>query len=370
MRSRWILLCFGLCAVSCVAADSPAAPPTAARSADIGTPRRVERTAGASSALREPRTTTPPRLPEDCLVPLARLTPPPAATPPATPPPGRTETPAGSPTPALGPRILPPVAVTPAAPYRPIATREDAAFTRRLRDAAGDDADELAFVVTEVSSGLSATHNATKVFYAASLFKLFVMYEAFHQESAGLLRLADEVTITPRYDAYGLGPRATRLCDTLTVAGALEAMMSVSDNAAAVLLQDLVGAANVNRSLQTAGLKDSRLLTEGLPVTAGDLALLLQAIARGRAIDREASQQMVDLLAGETFDNGLRAAVPPEVPVAHKTGNWRDATHDAGIVFAPSGTYVIVVLVEEENARAAVRAVAAAAYGYLSTRRR
>jgi hypothetical protein len=30
--------------------------------------------------------------------------------------------------------------------------------------------------------------------------------------------------------------------------------------------------------------------------------------------------------------------------VAHKTGNWDDATHDVGIVYAPSGPYVIAVL--------------------------
>jgi hypothetical protein len=34
---------------------------------------------------------------------------------------------------------------------------------------------------------------------------------------------------------------------------------------------------------------------------------------------------MVNLLAGEELDNGLRAALPPDVLVAHKTGNWTNA---------------------------------------------
>ena len=77
------------------------------------------------------------------------------------------------------------------------------------------------------------------------------------------------------------------------------------------------------------------------------MALLMEMIARGRAVDEAASQEMVNLLAGEELDNGLRAGVPEETLVAHKTGNWSNATHDAGIVYSPSTTYVIAVLSEK-----------------------
>jgi beta-lactamase class A len=148
----------------------------------------------------------------------------------------------------------------------------------------------------------------------------------------------------------------------------MEAMMSVSDNAAAVLLQDLVRSPNVNRTLQALGLKDSGLYPEGLPVTAADLGLLLEAIARGAAVSESASAEMIELMKGEVIDNGLRAGLPPDVPVAHKTGNWSDATHDAGIVFAKNGPYVFVVLSETDHETSVIRALSAAAYEYFASR--
>jgi beta-lactamase class A len=84
------------------------------------------------------------------------------------------------------------------------------------------------------------------------------------------------------------------------------------------------------------------------------MALLMEVIARGKAMDAGASQEMVNLLASEQIDNGLRAGVPEGTLVAHKTGNWSSATHDAGIVYPPTGragspaaTYVIAVLSEK-----------------------
>jgi beta-lactamase class A len=146
-------------------------------------------------------------------------------------------------------------------------------------------------------------------------------------------------------------------------------MMGTSDNAAAILLQDLVGSSNVNRGVEALGLTASRLTEAGdLPMTAADVALLLEAIARGEAVSEHASETMIDLMTREIFENGLRSGLPPDTRLAHKTGIWTMAWHDGGIVFAPFGTYLIVVLSEREQQRAAVRALSEAAYQYLSER--
>jgi beta-lactamase class A len=105
----------------------------------------------------------------------------------------------------------------------------------------GPAAASTAVVIKDLQSGQGVSINPERIFYPASLFKLFVMYEVFHQESLGLLKMSKELHMTPYYDSFGLGPRRTRLCQDLTVSEALQAMMATSDNAAAVLLQDLVG---------------------------------------------------------------------------------------------------------------------------------
>lgn len=273
-------------------------------------------------------------------------------------------TPTPTPDPRATPRGLPPAP----APFVPDPLAEDPALKRRLLDVLGSRAGDYAFFVKDLSTGSGAAHDAGRVFNAASVFKLFVMLEVFNQQAAGLLDWDDRLTITPYYDGFGLSPRSTARCQVLTVAEAMDAMMSVSDNAAAVLLQDLVRAPNVNRSIQALGLKDSGLFTEGLPVTAADLGLLLEAIVRGAAVSEAASAEMIELMKGEVIDNGLRAGVPANVPVAHKTGNWSDATHDAGIVFAKDGPYVFVVLSDTDHETSVIRALSEAAYDYFTSR--
>lgn len=241
-------------------------------------------------------------------------------------------------------RLRPQPDVVPPDPYEPLSFTRDADLDDLLRDALGEDIDSFAIVAKNLADGSGAAVNPDRPFYAASLFKVWVMYEVFHQRSLGLLSLDEEYIVSDYYEFFGLGPRLTAPCETLTLSRALEAMMSVSDNAAAVLLQDRVGPANVNASLAALGLTDSGLFEDELPTTAADIALILEAIARGQPLDADASQAMLDLLASETLADRLPALLPEGTQVAHKTANWTNATHDAGIVYSPAADYLIVVL--------------------------
>lgn len=250
--------------------------------------------------------------------------------------------------------------VAPPAPVTRIAPQLDIALEAELRQLLGDSASGYGVVALDLRSGRSVSINGGQVFYAASLFKTWVMLQVFYHAELGLLRLGDELVLTHYYDAFGLGPRATVLCQRLSVQEALEAMMSVSDNAAAVLLQDLVGAPNINRSLEALGLTQSRLTTEDIPVTADDMALLMELIASGKAVSRGASEAMASLMTAETFSNGLASGIPAEALLAHKTGNWPNARHDAGIVFGPNTTYVLVILSDNRDGSLAMIAALSA----------
>jgi beta-lactamase class A len=239
-------------------------------------------------------------------------------------------------------------------PIEPLPFASDRALEDALRQALGDEVEAYGVVVRSPDDGGGAAINPDKVFYAASLFKVAVMYEVFHQRSLGLLSFDERLLVTPYYAGFDLGTLPVEVCQTLSVGEALGYMMSISDNTSAVLLQDRVGSANINRSLAALGLTTTRLLPDDLPTTAADMALLMEMIALGKAVDAEASQEMVNLLASEEIDNGLRAGVPEGTLVAHKTGNWSNATHDVGIVYLPAGqagapgaAYVIAVLSEK-----------------------
>jgi beta-lactamase class A len=220
----------------------------------------------------------------------------------------------------------------------------DGALEELIRERLGDDEGRYAVVIKDLSSGRGVEINGGRLFYAASLFKLSVMFETFHQREAGLIDFNERYIASDYYAGFGLGPHLIEQCDEVTIQQALTAMMSVSDNTAAVMLQDRAGPRHVNASMSALGLEVTALLSDALPLNAADMALLLEAIARGDAVSEEASLQMAELLVSEKIDDRIPSGVPDGTVVAHKTGNWENATHDAGIVYGARSTYVVVLL--------------------------
>jgi beta-lactamase class A len=376
LRALPLALCAGL-SLACVAVDPEASPttPGASRSVEPGAEVSSTRTPLIASPTGTGILTSssgPVVFSQDCLNSIGATPSPPTPTPTPglspTPPPTPTRTPA--PTATAGPEPTPTTTPFPREAYKPIALEEDDGFKDDLMDILGDDADSYAFIIKDLETGRGAEHNTGRIFYAASVFKLFVMYEVFNQQSLNRVSWDGELVVTPYYDSFGLSPRRTQLCQQLSVAEAMNLMLSISDNTAAVLLQDLAGSGAVNSSIETLGVKDSGLFEDGLPLTAADIGLLLEAIARGTTVSRDASSDMLQLMTREELDNGLEAGIPADanVIVAHKTGNWSDATHDVGVVFAPFGTYLFVALSDRNHETRLIKALSTAAYEYYKDR--
>jgi beta-lactamase class A len=75
--------------------------------------------------------------------------------------------------------------------------------------------------------------------------------------------------------------------------------------------------------------------------------VILERIARRRAVSTEASDEMIEVLPQQTCSDMIPARLPESVEVAHKTSWILGLHHDAGIVFVPDGpTYVLVLLSE------------------------
>lgn len=266
-------------------------------------------------------------------------------------------------------RIRPSVRPPELAEYHPIPFRTDAALRRIVQRAIGEEReDEIAVFVKDLDDGRGVAISADRLYYAASLFKPWMMLEAFHQRKEGLLDFDERYIVSDYYASWGLNPGELAACAEITVGEALERMMSVSDNVAAALLQDRVGVSNVNVGLLNLGLAKSGFHQDGsLPVTAADMGYLLEAIAREGAVDEEASQGMLELLESETIDNRIPARLPKNTRVAHKTGSWSNATHDAGIVYSPEAAYVIVVLTSygfEDRGAEQIARISRAVYDY------
>ena len=205
-------------------------------------------------------------------------------------------------------------------------------------------------VVHHLGNGRFASLNGDTVYYAASLFKVGLLLEAYRQRDAGELDFGQALTLEEKYVAYDLGTLedlGLHEGDMVSVADAIKAMIVVSDTPTAVMIQDLVGPARVDATLRSLGIRDTSFNDYDLPSTASDMALLLEAIARGDGVTGESRQEMLSLLLQEGIRSGIPAALPADAAVAHKTGSWENATHDVGISWGSGGPYLIAVLSDQ-----------------------
>jgi beta-lactamase class A len=226
----------------------------------------------------------------------------------------------------------------------------DPALLSVIEEAVGDDADHIAVSTRRISDGRAASFNGDYQFYAASTFKLAVLYEAELRHFRGQLDYEDTVFISDEDAAEDLGTSGSLAFEedgSITIGHLLEAMITVSDNSSAVALMHEFGTGNIDSSLRDLGLKTMTLNQVELWTTADDLARLMQAVYAGEGVGPEERDHMRGLLLAQTIRSGIPSALEEaDVPIGNKTGTWPGAQHDVAFVEAQTGAYVIAILTD------------------------
>jgi beta-lactamase class A len=257
------------------------------------------------------------------------------------------------------------------------AAQPGASLRDRLERTIADFHGEMGMAVVNLDNGESFAVNGDRRFPTASLIKVAVMVEAYHQIAEGKLRRDTTVTLT---DSDKAGDETVPLNvmhagATLTLGDLLRFMIAWSDNTATNLLVRMVGTANVDRRLESYGITEMKLFRPtfrdgkadvfpelereyGLGMTTPRAAArLFELIARGKILGRAACDEMISILALQQD----RAMIPRSLPferdkilVANKTG-WDeeklpdasgfkgDVRNDAAYVKSPGARYVIAI---------------------------
>lgn len=257
---------------------------------------------------------------------------------------------------ALLPLVLVGLSSLPLAAQVPLASLRPALESRIERHRG-----TVAVALLDPRTGESLSIRGDQPFPAASLVKVPVLVELFHQVEKGELRLDDPIYMLEVDKQPGSG--VLRFFDApleLTVRDAATFMIAVSDNTATNLLLDKLGIRSVWERMEALGLPRTKLHSKtflrstsvspdssaryGLGVTtANEYARLLAMIHRGEVVSAAASQQMVDMLKKQFYANGLPRGLAG-ASVAHKTGDLEESRHDCGIIYSPARDYVLCVL--------------------------
>jgi beta-lactamase class A len=230
-----------------------------------------------------------------------------------------------------------------------------------------------------LATGETVAVDADTQFPTASVIKVAVMVEVFHQIAEKRLRREDTVVLdeAAKVDGSGVLQRMHGGL-ALTVGDLLDLMMTVSDNTATNLLIAKVGTANVDQRLVSYGVTRTKLFRptfrDGKPdvfpeeekefglgvATPREMARLMELIADGKVVDRAASDAMIAIMREQSNDTMIRRALPEtdDVVVADKPG-WDSEKHpdaagvkrhvrgDVGIVITPRGRYVIAMFARQ-----------------------
>jgi beta-lactamase class A len=260
-------------------------------------------------------------------------------------------------------------------------------------------------------------HNGEDLYDAASLYKLGIMVQVYKDRDDGTLTFDDPVTLEPGffYESDEVYSPDTDMYADVPVGELLQNMITLSSNVAAEALLNLVGTDDVNQTMADLGLVNTKILwspvagrspdgrttmavvapgrspalvpiiARSVPTTAAliaessadgaydvttaaDMASLFEQLLAGSVLSSGASQDMLDLLSDQLINNRLPADLPAGTKVAHKTGDLDALLHDAGVIYAPAGPIVVVVMTDEITDNDAIidlmRQIAVLAYNY------
>ena len=229
----------------------------------------------------------------------------------------------------------------------------DPALLAVIEDAVGDDGEHIAVAAKRVSDGRFAALNGDFEYYAASTFKLAVLYEAERRHFTGELDYLDTIVISEEDAAEDLGTFGALDFEedgSITIGNLLEAMITVSDNSSAVALMHEFGSWNIDATLRSLGIESMSVNSTELWTTAADLARLMEAIYVGEGVSEVERAHMREILLNQRIRNGIPAAVGANgdgnLLVGNKTGTWEGAQHDVAFIEAQSGAYVLAVLTD------------------------
>lgn len=258
---------------------------------------------------------------------------------------------------------------------------------------------EMGIAAIDLRSRETIAVNADMRFPTASTIKSAVMIEAWQRVEDGRLSM-DTVIPLKEADRVGGSGILRGLHDGIapTVADLIHLMIVLSDNTATNLLIDKLGTAQINARLETYGLHDTKLFRptfrDGRPdvlpdlerqyglgmTTPREMAMLMAAIADGKAVSRTASDAMLGTLRRQQDRAMIARDLPTAggVQVGNKTGTdeekhagpdgvKRHVRADAAIVTGPTFAYVLAIYARQiEDTRWSVDNEALVAGGRIS----
>jgi beta-lactamase class A len=244
---------------------------------------------------------------------------------------------------------------------------------KQLEGMAGKHQGKVALYAKNVKTGATIAINADTPVQTASVIKLPLMVEAFHQVKAGKIKLSDPIELTKENQVPGSGVLAFMQPGLkMQLEDAISLMMMLSDNTATNMVIDAVGLKPTNEWLASKGLKNTYFYkkvykkAEGpMPpdqkqfglgkTTAREMAQVIESVLNCEVGDKALCEKMLHIMRNQQYRNMIprfleTTDTSEELSgVADKIGALDAVRADVAIVFTKQGPIVISAFTYENK---------------------
>ena len=233
------------------------------------------------------------------------------------------------------------------------------------------------FFLDYFPSGSSIRAGDKEEYVAASLMKLPIVMDTYKAIDQGKIGLGDRITIDPDDVSTGFGELGGIGGGiSLTYRDAIRLTLSESDNTAGRILlkenEKLIP--SKERALNFLDIDFNRSTVNQQPtvlISARSYSSFLKCLYLSCFNTYQSSQDILKQLTESSFNNRIKAGVADKsVKIAHKIGTYnKESSSDCGIVYIPSRTYSICVIIGStgDAADKMIADVSEFAYDYITS---
>ncbi|MDD4527058.1 MAG: class A beta-lactamase-related serine hydrolase [Candidatus Margulisbacteria bacterium] len=210
----------------------------------------------------------------------------------------------------------------------------------------------VGIAIKDLNSGETFSLNGNMAFHPASVMKIPVMIEAYHQDALGVISLDDKMRLSKRFKLTGSGSlQYHKDGEIFTIRRLIDLMITDSDNTATYMLVEKLGIKNINSYMRRCGiyrtvLKDPTMLCKEdgkhNVTSPEDMLKLMDKMYKGQLVNAKASTEMLAVMKAQRHKWGI-ARFLPNVTIANKTGSLDFVRNDVGIIYANNKPYIISI---------------------------
>jgi len=249
----------------------------------------------------------------------------------------------------------------------------------RLREIVGGTKGAMGLSALDLTSGERFSINENLVFPQGSAIKIPILMEVYKQANEGKFKLKDLRWVDKQHKVGGSGVLQEFGDHTsqLSIYDLCVLMIVLSDNTATNMLIDLVGMDNINQTMASLGLKQTRVQRKMIDIAASgrghenlstpaEATRIMEILYRGEFLNRAVCDEILEILK-KPKRGGINAGLPSDIPVAFKPGGIAGVSTEWAIVYLKERPYVVVVMENYElgdEAAGAMKEISRTLYDY------